>query len=152
MRSNILTRPNTSNQDYEHSDYVPLSLKSQRKSREIKRKEQTTSAKKAPLVTGKVKTQDKAAQTTITLERWYSNHITTSYSLASHSPFTHHSHSMSNPSNQSNTSYLSTINSMRVKLSQEADLLEYKSIDPSYSTLQYKGSKSFSKAISKGVI
>jgi hypothetical protein len=107
------------------------------------------------VVTGKVKTQDKAAQTTITLERWYSNHITTSYSLASHSPFTHHSHSMSNPSNpsnQSNTSYLSTINSMRVKLSQEADLLEYKSIDPSYSTLQYKASKSFSKAISKGVI
>ena len=50
-----------------------------------------------------------------------------------------------------NLQEFSTLSSFKVRLSNEVDILEYKSIDPSFSTTNYNKAKSVSRSIGKNI-
>ena len=136
LRSSILTRPKTTTLNYQYSEYVPLSVKTQRKSRDIRKRQQSCSVKKPITTPIKWKMIDQCTQTSLSFIKWNSANL--SSPLAQNHNF-----------GSVHPSYLSTISSLRVKLSNEVDILEYKSIDPYYSTFQNRKGKSDNKSINK---
>lgn len=100
---------------------MPMSVKSHRKSREIRRKEQAHSVKKQVVSPAKPKRQEVGVQTVLTLSRFSnfsslgSSNLLPAASLSpqhrQYNPIMTHHHSMSHQSN------ISSFNSMKIKLS-----------------------------------
>ena len=89
----------------------------------------------------KSKLEEKGVQTIFSFGKWNSNPKTTIQAPNNNSK-TYQKH----PSHNSN---LSTLGNWKLRLSNEVDLLEYKSIDPSFSTINYGKGKSESKGMNK---
>lgn len=123
LRSNILARPRSSAPDNEMLESAGFSSMSQRKSRDGKRRENLSNRNKREESAGKGRRVYSQVSTNC---KSYEKAVQTTLSFS-----------------------VPSVNHLKSRLEKEISILEYKSIDPSYSTIQHQKSKIEVKAMGK---